>query len=174
VRVAQRSTNDNLRRLSFPSFFVLSAAEGWLDLGNPAEGLLELEKIATAQRLYPDVLYVRWRLLATLGRWNRCLVVARALAAEAPDDPRSWIVLAESWRGKGRLEKAFATAVAQAKRFRRSWELLYGAARYACLSGNFKDTAHFLSLAMATGNPGALRRRAQADPDLQRFWQAKS
>ena len=82
-------------------------------------------------------------------------------------------MLAETWRGKGRLEKAFATAVARAKKFPGSWQLLYGAARYACLAGNIRDAAHYLTLAMAVGDATALRRRAQLDPDFAQFWEGK-
>lgn len=159
-----------IRSLRYPGYFHLSSAEGWLELGNQTEALGELDHISAAQRVHPDVLYVRWRIFASLNRWRRCLVIARALSERAKDDVRGWIALARSFRGEEELQKAYSVAITQASRFPESWQLLYDAASYACLLGKREQAVEYLGLAMAAGDLHFIRRKARKDPDFDRLW----
>ena len=47
-----------------PDAFHLSAAVGWLMLGNPDEAEEELGNITPGLRIHPDVLEVRWQICA--------------------------------------------------------------------------------------------------------------
>ena len=70
-----------------PDCFHLEAAQGWLELGNPAEADDELDKITPELRAHPDVLKVRWEICAAAKKWDAALEIAAALVRLAPDDP---------------------------------------------------------------------------------------
>ena len=52
-----------------PDLHYLSAAIGWLGLGNAAEAEKELGLISVAHRGHPDVLEVRWIISAEQKQW---------------------------------------------------------------------------------------------------------
>ena len=147
----------------------LRAAEGWLDLGNHLEANEELEHIRPQLRVHPEVLVLRWRICAKAKKWDACLMIARALTDDLPEDPRGWIALAQTLRLQGKLRKAFVLAKSKALDFMDCWHLHYDAARYGFLLGEFDDAEQFFTLALAAGDPKEVRRRAQNDPDLTGF-----
>ena len=51
-----------MQKLEPPDTYYLSAAVGWLELGNPGEARAELVQISSRQQEHPDVLEVRWAL----------------------------------------------------------------------------------------------------------------
>src|ERR1043166_9428290 len=53
-----------MTRLEPPDTHHLSAAVGWLELGNPAEAGEEIARISPAALEHPDVLEVRWQICA--------------------------------------------------------------------------------------------------------------
>src|ERR1041385_4172048 len=59
-----------MRALHRPNTHHLSAAIGWLELGNPTEAKLELEKLTPAARQPPDVLEARWLICAEGKDWE--------------------------------------------------------------------------------------------------------
>src|SRR5262249_33798589 len=85
-----------MRALKPPNTHHLSAALGWLELGNPDEAKLELEKITPVARLHPDVLEARWLICAEEKNWDAGLDIARAL------------IRADSTRASGWLHQAYA------------------------------------------------------------------
>jgi hypothetical protein len=165
VRPTQPTTQT--RSLRYPDAFHLSAAEGWLALGSPEEARVELNRIAPALRLHPDVLYVRWQLFARLHDWNRCVAIARALCEHTPQDSRGWIALARSFREKGQFERSYRAAAVRVARFPASWQILYETACYACLTGRRKQAEQYLALAEAIGDAKTIKRWALNDPDLE-------
>jgi hypothetical protein len=77
-----------------PDIFHLSAAVGWLELGNPIEAAAELDQLSTSVRSHPDVLEVCWQISAEQKNWDACRDVALALTRADPgshcwlDQPR--------------------------------------------------------------------------------------
>ena len=49
----------------------LTAAQGWLELGNHEEAFEELEQIDAPLRGHPDVLEVRWDIYASIEKWGQ-------------------------------------------------------------------------------------------------------
>jgi hypothetical protein len=74
-----------------PDSHFLSAAEGWLGLGNVAEARAELSRIDPALRMHPVVLDVVWGLAAREENWPVALEAARALLQTAPEFAGSWL-----------------------------------------------------------------------------------
>ena len=157
-------------RLRAPGYFFLNAAQGWLELGNPAEARRELDHIATVMRGHPDVLFLRWEIYARSKSWKRALAVARTLTARAPDDPRAWIALARSVQQTGQVQKAYTTLAGCVVDFPGSWELLADTAAYAHLCGKEREAERYLTLALAVGDPDQVKRRILAQAGLAGFW----
>ena len=74
-----------LDSLSPPDSHYVNAAWGWLELDNIAEAFLELERISPPAQLHPDVLTLRWELLARQKEWSEALETARALVQAQPE-----------------------------------------------------------------------------------------
>src|SRR5262245_49549413 len=72
----------------------LSAAEGWLELGNWNEANDELEPITLTLRVHPDVLELRCRIYAAAGKWDHCIAVAETLTDQLPNRPQGWLMVA--------------------------------------------------------------------------------
>src|SRR5262245_42334824 len=68
-----------MKPLEPPDTHYLSAAIGWLELGNVAEAEADLNRVSAGHQCHPDVLEVRWIILAQGKRWDSALEIARAL-----------------------------------------------------------------------------------------------
>ena len=62
----------------------LTAAQGWLELGNHEEAFEELEQIDAPLRGHPDVLKVRWGIYASIEKWDYCLEIGSAMVRLDP------------------------------------------------------------------------------------------
>jgi hypothetical protein len=69
----------NMKSLPVPDSHYLSAAQGWLELGNHLEANDELERITPELRAHPDVLEVRWHIYAHAKKWGACVDIASAI-----------------------------------------------------------------------------------------------
>ena len=67
-----------------PDSIHLTAAQGWLELGNHEEAFEELEKIDAPLRGHPDVLKVRWGIYASIEKWDYCLEIGSAMVRLDP------------------------------------------------------------------------------------------
>src|SRR5690349_13537367 len=96
-------------KLEPAQFHSLSAAVGWIELGNVAEARAELAQISPAQQDHPDVLEVRWFLCAEEKRWDEGLEIARLLLKTAPERSSGWLHQAYALRRitNGSVKKAW-------------------------------------------------------------------
>src|ERR1035441_7362578 len=83
-----------------PDSHYLSAAAGWLGLGNVAGSDAELEKIAPQFRSHPDVLAVQFDIHAAAGKWDAAAEIAGTLTQVEPEEPGAWVSLAYATRRK--------------------------------------------------------------------------
>jgi hypothetical protein len=159
-----------MRPLSVADQFRLRAAEGWLELGNPGEAQAELEGIDPALATHPDVLHLQWQIRRRAKDWDGCFALARTLTETAPEDPRAWTSLAQSYYYSARVQEAYDIAVSKITTFPKHWPLYYDAACYACLTGRLSQAKQFLQLATALGNEAEVLQLAANDPDLKGLW----
>jgi len=153
--------------MDYPDLLLLRWAEGWLELGSAHEADLQLEEISRERRGHPDVLSLRWRIHAQEQNWSECLLLELAWTEQLPDDPAGWMALGRTFYYKNRIAEAYELGIAKASEFADSWEWHYDTARYACRLGKRQAAERFLGLAMAAGDPTAVKLRAMEDPDLQ-------
>ena len=69
----------------------VSAALGWLGLGDAREARAELAQITPEQQNHPDVLEVQWCLCVKDERWDDALRIARSILTEVPERSSSWL-----------------------------------------------------------------------------------
>ena len=150
-----------------PDLHHCNAAIGWLELGNVAEAIAELESIAASQQSHPDVLDARWRIYAHEHRWPEALETARLLVNLYPDRVNSWINQSFALHELKRTPEAYDQLRSVEPQFNRHEIVAYNLACYACILGNSDKAVQWLRQALGLGDADEIRRRALADPDLE-------
>ena len=161
-----------MKPLEPPDTFHLSAAMGWLGLGDWQEAKEELEKIAPAWRAHPSVLEVRYEVWAKAGQWDMAAEIACALVQVRPMEPQFWIWQAYATRrmpGGGIPQAKEILAKAQPL-FPNEPLIPYNLACYACQLGDRKQTRKWLEAAFDLGDPKELKQMALKDADLEPIW----
>ena len=159
-------------QLSPPDSHHLLAAAGWLELGNPQEALLELNRIAPALTDNFFVLEMAWALHATQNNWVEALPIALRLVELHPDESTSWLHYAYALRRapEGSVEKAWQALFPAAEKFPDESTIPFNLACYACQLGEFDNARMWLQKAMKTGGAKEIRGRALQDEDLRKLW----
>ena len=145
-----------------------------MELGNAREATAELMEIAAEYQEHPDVLEVRWRILADLKRWEAALDVTRMLLARAPDRLTGWILQAYALRRVqgGGLEQARMALLPAVKQFPKENIVPFNLACYAAQLGQLQEAWDWLQQAMkVAGNIENIKKRALAEEDLQPLWE---
>ncbi len=161
-----------MRPLEPPDTHCLSAAAGWLELGNQAEARAELASISAAAQNHPDVLEVRWALWSDEKNWPEALRVARELVQEAPERAAGWIFRAYALRRvpEGGLQAAWDTLLPASERFPRQAIIAFNLACYACQMRQVQAARSWLARAARTGGKRTIQQMALAEPDLEPLW----
>jgi Flp pilus assembly protein TadD len=159
-------------KLEPPDTHYLSAAVGWYELGNLAEAESELELISSPRRNHPDVLEVRWMLLARANRWDEGVKVAEDLVRAAPRRSSGWLHRAYALRraGNGGLQQAWDALLPAAGKFPRESTIPYNLSCYACQMGRLDEARSWLRQALAVGGEKKVRAMALQDEDLKPLW----
>jgi predicted Zn-dependent protease len=154
--------------LSRSALLHLKAAEGWVELGSPAEALIELESVGELERGQPPVLEMFWRVYCAWNKWQPAYEVAERLVERFPDEPAGWIDRAYALRRMkgGGLPAAFDALLPALKRFPFEPVIPYNLACYCAQMARIVEAQDWLEQAMVVGDRKRLRRMALADPDL--------
>jgi tetratricopeptide (TPR) repeat protein len=155
-----------------PDAHYLSAAVGWIELGNPVEARAELTQVHPERWGHPDVLEVRWALSAAEENWEEGLEIARALVRDAPERATGWLHQAYALRrvAGGGLLQAWEALLPASQRFPKEAIIPYNLACYACQMRDLDRARHWWSRALLSGDPARLKKLALADPDLEPLW----
>jgi len=144
----------------------LRAAEGWLDLNNPAEARGELEQIAPDHLDHPDVLERFWLVHAKEEDWDACVKTADLLVQSAPERPGGWIHRSYALHELNRTEEAYDQLNAAREVFSDDWLIPYNLACYLAQMGRLNEAARELYDALRI-NSNAVKHAAANDPDLE-------
>ncbi len=156
--------------LPWPDNHHLDAANGWLELGDAVEAAEEIQRIAPEMRLHPEVLNVRWQILAREKDWDTCLVIAGTLTRLVPESSVGWIDLSYTLHELGRTQEAWNNLENVAHKFPEDCTIAYNRACYACCLGKLSAAQELFLLTMKLGDPKELKRVALADEDLEPLW----
>jgi len=152
-----------------PDSHFLSAADGWLELGNGAEALAELDRISPSQRSHPEVLKIRFSVHSALGQWDSAAETSASLLELFPSDPQIWIYVAYATRRKsgGGIEQAKDILLTAQQRFPKEPIIAYNLACYECQLNRFEQASLWFAKALEVGVPSDIRKMAREDPDLK-------
>jgi tetratricopeptide (TPR) repeat protein len=155
-----------------PDSHHLSAAIGWLGLGNWREANEELEKIARELRHHPHVGLVRYEIYAKGEKWDLADEIARELIQIRPQESQFWIWHAYTTRrrpGGGILQAR--EILGQAEQLMLKEPLIpYNLGCYECQLGNLPAAWQWLEKAFAIGDAEIFKALALADRDLEPLW----
>ncbi len=161
-------------KLEPPDTFVLSACQGWMELGNPGEAAAEWSRLSPAGRRHPLSLELHWHILAHLESWDEAAQAAETLVACAPESSTGWLHRAYALRRarEGGLEQAWAALHPAAELFPEQDTIAYNLACYATQLGRPDEGWEwFLRALQITGTARDLREMGLADQDLAPLWE---
>ena len=124
-----------------PDTHHLSAAIGWLELGNPAEAGEEIAKVSAPFLQHPDVLEARWQVCTAGQSWDAALAVAELLVRLAPERASGWIHRAYAARRAkgGGLQAAWEALRPAWEKFPKSEVIPYNLACYAAQASRLDE-----------------------------------
>jgi Flp pilus assembly protein TadD len=156
-----------------PDCHYLSAAAGWIGLGNRAEAEAELARVSPAQQQHPDVLEVRWFIYAHGEQWNQALAVARAIVTQAPNRASGWLHQAYALRrvADGGVKEAWHALLPAFDKFPDEPVISYNLSCYACQMKQLEAARVWFKRAVVIGGKEKIKRMALADADLEPLWQ---
>ena len=161
-----------MQPLETPDCHHLRAAEGWLELGSPTEAAAELSLIAPKHQRHPDVLEMRWALLARARQWDTALEAARELVLAAPDHASGLLYQAYALRraAGGGLAQAREALQPASEKFPKEPIIPFNLACYACQLGQLDEARKWMKRAMKVGGRERIKLMAMADEDLKPLW----
>jgi Flp pilus assembly protein TadD len=155
-----------------PDSHLVSAAIGWLGLGDWRAAQEELEKIAPELRAHPAVLQVKYEICAKAGQWDDAAQIAHALVQVEPQDAQFWIWRAYATRrmAGGGIPQA-KEILSQAQQLIPAEPLIsYNLGCYECQLGNLQTARQWLEKAFTVGDSKTFKSLALADKDLEPLW----
>ena len=148
----------------------LTAAIGWLELGNHSEAGEEISRISPENLDDPDVLEIRWQICASGGSWDAALGAAQRLLEVAPDRVAAWLHRAYALRrsSNGGLQSAADALRPAFDKFPKAALVPYNLACYAAQLGQPDTAMDWLKHAMQRSEkPATIKEMALADDDLR-------
>jgi tetratricopeptide (TPR) repeat protein len=162
-----------VKPLSPPDSHHLSAAQGWLELGNQLEANEELENITPRLRAHPDVLEIRWEIYAKEKRWEACVDIGNAIMTAAPDRAFGWIHHSFALHELKRTQEAYVHLATVADDFPDNWHVPYNLACYCAQLGQIDEAKDWFKKAIAIDDK-IVPKEGIDDPDLKPMWDSMS
>ena len=155
-----------------PEIHYLSAATGWMELGNLAEAKAELKSLGPAFASHPGVLEVSWAIYAADNDWSQALAIAEQLVQNAGNHAVGWLHRAYAMRRapEGGLQAAWDALVPAVDLFPTEATIPYNLSCYACQMGQLDEARRWLRRAAATGDRNKIKTMAASDFDLEPLW----
>ena len=153
-----------------PDSHHLSAAEGWLELGNPVEAAAELQRIGPPGSAHPSVLEMDWQIHARARQWEECVELAIRQIEQTPERPAGWVHRSFALHELNRTAQARDLLLPIVDLFPQEAILTYNLACYECRLGNLPAARKWLKKTFRLKNSLPWRMAAQNDADLERLW----
>ena len=144
----------------------MQAANGWLQLGNLAEALAELERIAPPLQNHAEVIETRCAIHSSARDWPSALALAEQLVQTAPDRAAGYINRAFALHELQRTSEALAALLPARERFPREFLIPYNLACYCCRLGRSDEALDWLRQAARLAGREPILAMARRDADL--------
>jgi len=161
-----------MKTLEPPHSHFVSAAEGWLELGDIDEARAELERLGESFERHPEVLRVRWAISAEEKDWPTALRIARTLVRTTPESSFGWLHQAYALRRvpEGGVQAAWDSLLPALKTFPKIAIIPYNLACYACQLQQLDRARELLQRALTTGDKDHIKQISLKDADLKLLW----
>ncbi len=155
-----------------PDSHFVSAALGWLGLGNVAEAKEELTRVSENQWGHPDVLEVRWCICAEERTWQEGLEIAQTLMKSAPKRATGWLHQAYALRRVpgGSVKQAWKALLPAFDKFPKEPTIAYNLSCYACQMKQLDAARVWFQRAAIIGDKEEMKKMALSDSDLEALW----
>jgi hypothetical protein len=170
--MSQKKKDSTKLPLPTPDSHHLSAAVGWLELGDPVEAGKELARLDERWRAHPVVLSVQWQVYAKTGEWEAAWAIGKTMIQHTPELAESWINAAYAARRatSGGLQFAYEALLPAAQLPLKEPVVLFNLACYSCQLGNLVKAKDWLRRAFRAGDSKLLKSMALAERDLEPLW----
>jgi predicted Zn-dependent protease len=158
------------KHLPHPDRIRLSAAEGWLGLGDWREAEQELESITANLRGHPEVLRIEYQVYAAAKKWELAAEAASTIIKLDPESSFGFVYTAFALHELKRTHEALNALLPVADTFPEEWVIPYNLACYTCVLGNQKAAWAWLRRAINIAGKEDIRTTALQDPDLPSLW----
>ncbi len=149
----------------------LSAATGWLDLGNHVEAHKELEKLPHNQRAHPQALKLRCRIYRQAEKWDYLAILAESCYSAHPQEAQFLIDWAWAEFRQGRRERAAVVLLHESHRFPSSEQLAYDLAIVLASLDRLPEARDWLARAFEVASePEKVKLRALEEAELRAVW----
>ncbi|MGZ4989068.1 MAG: tetratricopeptide repeat protein, partial [Limisphaerales bacterium] len=155
-----------MKDLEPPDIHHVNAAQGWLELNNPAEAQAELDKV-TDFKSHLIVMELQWQIHAKTKAWGNAVDAAGAITTMHPDAPFGWIHLAYALHEMRKTREAYDALKLVLDRFPKEWLMRYNMACYAVQMGRLDEGKSWLELANKIGDKKEIAELMATDPDLE-------
>ncbi len=162
-----------VKPLSHPDNLYVSAAEGWLMLGDARSAREELAKLSPKVREEAGVAELEWTICARAEDWIAAFAVAEQMVQTNPERSFGWVHRAYAARRMpgGGLARAWALLRPAAEKFPKEHLIPYNLACYAAQSERLEEAWDWLQRARdASGNSEEVKAMALVDDDLRPLW----
>ena len=153
-----------------PDSVHLQFARGWLELGNIQEAETELGNIRPQYFGCPDVLEIRFQVLARRQCYIEGLAIAKQHVADFPTDFRGHMNQANALFWLNRPQEAIDSVMDILPQHPKIAALPYNLACYWMKLGDAAQAVHWLESAMQIGLRKGVIQHALSDPDLRPIW----
>jgi predicted Zn-dependent protease len=153
-----------------PDVHFLNAAQGWLELGNPAEASQELGLISPAFQGHPDVLEVKWDINAKQSQWEIAFETACDLLQAAPNRSSGWIQRSFALHELKRTAEAYEMLLPAITRFGAVHIIPYNLACYCCQLDRLDEARQWLGGAIEIAGLTRIQKMSMQDLDLAPLW----
>ena len=162
-----------MQKIEPPDTFYLSAAVGWLELGNHIEAYEELERVSPQLWHHPAVLQVKYQIFAKIKRWEVAHETAKFLVEQLPNRLVHWLQLAYASRRRegGGIAEAWEVLRTAAALFPQEPLIHYNLACHSCRLGKLSEARDELGRALELARTVEMKSLALQDPDLAPLWQ---
>ncbi len=147
--------------------FYLSAASGWIGLGDLASARAELKQLSAAAQNHPQAWMVQSEYYFASNEWDRLALLSDQLVRKFPEHEQLWVNRSYALHELKRTREAFDALLLAVEKFPEAWLLRYNLACYCAQMSLKEEAVKWLLRAVTLGSKKEVKAMALDDPDLE-------
>ena len=144
----------------------LSAASGWIGLGDFDSARDEMNGLSAAAKKHSQALLVQSEYHFAAEEWDLLLPLADEMVRQFPEHDCLWINRSYALHELKRTQEAFDALLLATEKFSKVWLIRYNLACYCAQLGNKEEAMRWLLRAVRLADKKEVMAMALDDPDL--------